>query len=237
MIARRLLLLLALHIGLAACGGTETGNPGGAQVALGVRASDPAVVRVGGDGPGDRVDALLLAIDEAALIGCGATPSATPVFAGGALVDLVSGAQSGGVPAGEYCGIRIILAPRDLPPVADAPGVAGATVAAHGVRSDGVPFTVVSRAPLTIVADGEPFQVRDADTLLFAFDASRWLRGILAEAAVVEGRAVVDGTGATAAQFERQVAADLFRDVNGNGAVDAGETRPLAATALSARAR
>jgi hypothetical protein len=196
------------------------------------------VVRVDGDGAGDRVDALLLAIDEAALIGCGAAPSATSVFAGGAVVDLVPGAQSGGVPAGEYCGIRITLAPRDLPPVTDAPAVAGATVAAHGVRSDGVPFTVVSRAPLTIVADGEPFQVRDADRLLFAFDASRWLGGgILAETAVVDGRAVVDGTGATAVQFERQVAADLFRDVNGNGAVDAGETRPLVATPLSARAR
>src|SRR6266850_258565 len=132
--AGRLLVVLTLHVALAGCSGTETGNPGGAQVELGLRASDPDVVSVGAGGSGDRV-----------------------------------------------------------------------------------PFTVASRAPLTIVANGELFHVHAGDALLFAFDASRWLGGgILAGAPVVAGRATIDG-GDSAVQFDQQTAADLFRDVNGNG--------------------
>jgi hypothetical protein len=232
---RRLLIVLAL---LAACSGTETGNPGGAEVEIGLRASDPDIVSIDGDGGGDRVESLVLAIDEAALVGCEADPSSTPVFHGKAIVDLVPGARADGIPAGEYCGIRLMLAPRELPAIGNAPAVRDASIAARGVRRDGVPFTVASRASLTVVVTGEPFHVDNGDTLLLAFDASRWLGGgILGGAPVVDGRATIDGTGDSAVQFERQTAAELFRDANGNGAVDVGETMPLAATASSGAAR
>jgi len=216
---------------VAACGGTETGNPGGARVSFGIRASDTDIVSVGPGGTGDRVEALLLVVDEAALVGCAPDPSSTPLLQPGTVVDLVQGARSAAVPAGEYCGVRVTLVSAQLPGRGDAPPVSGATVAAHGVRADGVPFTVVSRTPLTIDAGGEPFQLRDGDALIFAFDASRWLGGgILERAAIVDGRATIDGTGSGAAEFDAQTTAALFRDSNGDNVVDDGETVPLAAT-------
>jgi len=226
---RATLVVVALHAAIAACSGTETGNPGTARVAFGLRASDPALVSVGSDGSGNRVEALLLAVDQAALIGCDARSGATPLFEEPVVVDLVRGTDVV-IPAGEYCGIRVTLAPRHLPAVVEAPAIEEATVAAHGVRADGVPFTIASRTPLSIVAEDGPFEVQDGDDLVLAFDVSVWLNGgVLEGAVVVDGRATIDGTGNSAAQFDQQVAAGLFRDRDGDGAIEPDETIPLAA--------
>jgi hypothetical protein len=221
-------LSVMLALPMAACGGTETGNPGAASVALGLRASDPAVVDVEATAGGSHVTALLVAVERAALIGCASVHDEELVLARDAIVDLVAGSPTIAVAPGRYCGVRLVLAPADLPMVEGAPPVAGATVAAHGVRADDVPFTLVSRSPRTIQTDITPFTLQARDAFIFAFDVSTWLgRGLLDAAPVVDGRAIVDGTGDLGAQFDRQVAGGLFDDVSSDGRIEPDEATPV----------
>ena len=221
-------LSIVLALSAAACGGTETGNPGVAGVALGLRASDPAVVDVGAASGGSRVTALLVAVEEAALVACESADGQDHVLVRRMVLDLVAGSPPAAVPAGMYCGLRIVLAPADLPPVANVPPISAATVAAHGLRADGVPFTLVSRAPRTIVTDIASFTLRPGDAFIFAFDVSTWLgRGLLDAAPVVDGRAIVDGPGALGAQFDQQVAGGLFNDTSNDGSIEPDEATPV----------
>lgn len=228
--ARGAAVLAALALVLVGCGGTETGNPGSASMAFGLRASEPEVVDVGPNASGTRVEALLIAIAGAELVPCSRDATAVVVIPDPTIVDLALGSGDYRVPPGEYCGLRLMLTIRDLPGGFDFPPVAAASVAAHGVRADAVPFTATSTEARTIAIEGTPFTIAPDEHVIFAFDVSRWLAALLDAAPVVDGRAIVDGGGALGARFDQQTSGGLFEDASGNGVIDPAEETPVIST-------
>ena len=223
-------IVAVLALLAAACGGTETGNPGSASVALAVRASDPSRVAVGPIGTGTTVEAAFVSLARAELVPCVAGAAPVVVVEGPAVIDLVAGSEEFPIAPGVYCGMRIVLGRQDLPGGPDVPSAAQASVAIHGVRADGAPFTAESADARTIVAEGAAFSIANGAHVIFAFDVSRWLDGLLDGAPVVDGRVTIDGGGALGAEFDRQTSGDLFEDTSADGIIDPGEATPVAST-------
>jgi hypothetical protein len=127
---------------------------------------------------------------------------------------------------GEYCGLRLLLAPTALSTLPAGVTAGPATVAVYGTRADDVPFAVLSAAPLDLPISGAAFAVREDHTLLLAFDVSAWLRdAVLDSATVVDGLALLDGREhpSVTETFETQLTATLHDDLNADGHVDANE--------------
>jgi hypothetical protein len=216
---------LAIGVAAAGCAGSETGNPT-ASLTLGLRATDPTIATVGVPGDAIRVQELWLSIDRIAAVGCAADAPEVAITHGAISGDLAEGLDVGELPVGEYCGLHLQLQPSALStlPVAAAPGPA--TIAAYGTRADGLPFAVLSGAPLDLAIPGAVFTVSEGHSLLLAFDVSAWLRdAVLDSATVVDGIAVLDGREhpAVTSTFETQLTASLHDDLNADGHVDADE--------------
>jgi hypothetical protein len=106
-----------------------------------------------------------------------------------------------------------------------------------GVRADGVPFQIRSRAKPDFVlrSRGEPFRLAsDAKPVFLAFDAGAWLEGVDLAAAEPngDGTVLVELPGEPLLRtFETNLRSSLslFKDADKNGALDHDEAEaPLA---------
>ena len=212
-----------------ACTGSETGNPSSAKLQLGLQSSDDSIASELATPGTIHVEQLWLSVESVTLLGCDASATETAINPKPLSGDLARGVPAGVVPSGDYCGARVRLVPGDFAAPADLP-VLPASVAVQGTRADGVPFAVLSAAPLDVTLPGAVFPVSEQEQLLLAFDVSGWLRAnVLDAATVVNGTALLDGRQhpVLTSTFESQVTVSLHHDENGNGAVDATEA-PLA---------
>ena len=212
-----------------ACTGSETGNPSPAKLQLGLQSSNDSIASELETPGAIHVQQLWLSVESVALLGCDANATETAINPQPLSGDLAQGVPAGVVPSGDYCGARLRLVPGDLAAPAGVP-VLPASVAVQGTRADGVPFAVLSAAPLDVTLPGAAFTVSEQDRLLLAFDVAGWLRAnVLDAATVVNGTALLDGRQhpVLTTTFESQVTVSLHRDANGNGAVDPTEA-PLA---------
>lgn len=208
-----------------ACAGSETGNPSSAKLQLGLQSSDDSIASELATPGAIHVEQLWLSVESVALLGCDASATETAVNPKPLFGDLAQRVPAGAVPSGDYCGARLRLVPRDFVAPADLP-VLPASVAIQGTRADGVPFAVLSAAPLDVTLLGAPFIVSEQEQLLLAFDVSGWLRAnVLDAATVVNGTALLDGRQhpVVTSTFESQLTVSLHHDQNGNGAVDSSE--------------
>jgi hypothetical protein len=218
-------LCVVLALGAIGCGGTETGNPGGARLELTLRATDPSVATVRGQGQGLRVDELYLSLASVALVGCPDGHGAG--FSDDAVVNLADGALlDGEFPPGEYCGFRFALEPGALPGAGENPNFERATIAVYGASADATAFEIVSGNVLELELPAPAFTLSTEEKLLLAFDVSLWLRENVLDTAVTTDRGLVmDGRDhpAVTERFEMQMAVSLHRDANDNGVVDETE--------------
>jgi hypothetical protein len=212
---------------IGGCTGSETGNPSAtANLRLAVRATDPSIATVGETGDAIRVEELWLSVTRIAAVPCAAGAEEVAINQEPIGDNLVPGLDAGKLPVGEYCGLRMMLAPTTLSTLPTGVTTGPASVAVYGTRSDDVPFAVLSAAPLDLFIPGAAFTISDGHSLLLAFDVSAWLRdAVLDSAAVVDGLAVLDGREhpSLTATFEAQLTATLHDDLNLDGHVDADE--------------
>jgi hypothetical protein len=212
---------------MGGCTGSETGNPSvSASLSLGLRSTDPSLATVGETGDAIRVRELWLSIAGIAAVPCATGAGEVPINQGPIGDDLVPGFDVGNLPAGEYCGLHVVLAPTALSTLPTGVTTGPATVAVYGTRADDVPFAVLSAAPLDLSIPGAAFTVSEGHSLLLAFDVSSWLRdAVLDSASVMDGLAVLDGREhpSVTATFEAQLTATLHDDLNADGHVDADE--------------
>lgn len=221
---------IAMIVGLTTfgCEGTETGNPVVAELRLHAHSSRPAEVAVGDDASLARVDGVWLAADRVELLGEDCGPAVTA--SGPVDTDLAQATFEAvlELEAEALCGARLVLDPAAAP--ADAPEeFAGGTVLVLGARADGTPVQIRSARvlPIGLAPVAGPFELdADAPGLFLGFDVARWLVDLdLAGASPTEDGTIVidlDADPARAAMFEAALArgVELYRDVNGNGAVD-----------------
>lgn len=224
----RLIAVWAMMVPLlGGCSGSETGNPSAtARLRLGLRTTDSSVATVGEVGDAIRVQALWLSIATIAAVPCAGGAEQVPINQDPIAADLAPGLDAGKLPVGEYCGLRLLLAPTALSAQPAGVTAGPATVAVYGTRADAVPFAVLSAAPLDLPIPGAAFNVREDHTLLLAFDVSAWLRdAVLDNATVVDGLALLDGREhpSVTETFETQLTATLHDDLNADGHVDANE--------------
>jgi len=211
------------------CAGSETGNPSQAQLQLCLQSSDDSIASELETPGAIHVEQLWLSLESIAVIGCDANAEETAINPSPLSGDLAQGVPAGSVPSGNYCGAHLRLVPGDFAAAAGLPALP-ASVAVQGTRADGVPFVVLSAAPLDVTLPGGAFSVSEQEELLLAFDVSGWLRAnVLDTAMVLNGTAVLDGREhpVLTSTFDSQVTVSLHRDENGNGAVDPSEA-PLA---------
>ena len=209
------------------CTGSETGNPSAtASLRMGLQASDPSLASVGETGQAIRVSELWLSVASIAAVSCDADAHETAIGQGAIAGELAQGVDVGQLTAGEYCGLRLLLEPAELGTLPAGVVAGAATVAVFGTRADGVPFAVLSAAPLDLAIPGAAFTVSEGASLLLAFDVSAWLRDAVLDSAVdVEGVAVLDGREPPelTPPHETQQTLSLHDDANANGQVDATE--------------
>jgi hypothetical protein len=226
----KLLVLVCCAVPAAACTGSETGNPSGAKLQLGLQSSDDSIASELATPGSIHVEQLWLSLESVGLLGCDASATETAINPAPLSGDLAQGVVAGVVPSGDYCGAHLRLTPLDFAAPAGTP-VLPTAVAVRGTRADGVPFAVLSATPLDVTLPGAVFTVSEQEQLLLAFDVSGWLRAnVLDAATVANGTALLDGRQhpVLTATFDSQVTVSLHHDENGNGAVDAAEA-PLAA--------
>jgi hypothetical protein len=212
-------------LSLVGCEGSETGNPSLGSLQMQLRSTDETIASVVETDNAIHVEQLWLSISSVALVGCGVDAAEVTLNRESITGDLAQGVAVGDIPAAEYCGVRLLLAPASLP--VTAPGVAApASIAVSGARADGVPFVVLSAAPLDVMVPGTAFTVRENEAFLLAFDIAAWLRaGVLDGATLVDGTAVLDGREhpSVTSVFESQLTVTLHHDANANGVVDESE--------------
>lgn len=229
-------LTVGLCMSLAACAGSESGNPP-ARFALVADTPDPS--------GGVTVDTVYVAVRRAdfsqgAMCTDGGPSISAPTFANlavppGEMITLPVGATL------NYCSVRLRIEHADttmLPPGVPAE-LAGNSVLVAGRRADGRRFRVLSSLDrdVNITALAGTFGV-DPTThaALIVFDAGAWLTGVNLDAAPVgaDGVAVVDETTAPAdaARFDANFSAaiSVYSDVDGDGELGTAE-RPLGPTA------
>jgi hypothetical protein len=210
------------------CEGTETGNPVIAELRLHAHSSRPAEVAVGDDASLARVDGVWLAAGRVELLGQDCGPAVT---ASGPVDEDLAQATFEAVlelEAQPVCGARLVLDPAAAPAGAPAE-LDGGTVLVLGERADGTPVVLRSERalPVELAPVAGPFELDlEAPGLFLGFDVARWLIDLdLAGATVNEDGVIVvdlDADPARGAAFEAALArgVELYRDVNGNGAVD-----------------
>lgn len=198
--SQRIHLAAAAALVLVACDGTETGNPPMGAVQLALVAPDVPVAGALTADPvtGDRVDEVWLSIGRIKFVPGGAS-CAEPDEADSDVQEglVVEVASAGAVfelplPPGDYCRVRVRLDRADDAPAA-LPELQDQAVVVRGVRGDGVPFTIRSRAQpdVDLRSRGAPFTLGGDDAaLLLAFDARAWVAATDLAAAQVEGDAI-----------------------------------------------
>lgn len=225
---------LPLLVLLGACV-TETGNPELVDVEL--RAAATSASGKAAVAAGTRVTTAWVLIGDVRLVEgttCDAPGEIEHTAEGPFETDLLAGSPEAihiDASASSYCRLRVRLDKADG--VAEAPAALDDhSVLLEGVRADGTPFEIRSRAGFEaeLRSRGEPFTI-DAgrDQLLLAFDLDTWLGGVdLAGAEVGDDGTVTvdeDHNRDQLDQFEDQLEAvmALHADASGDGELDADD--------------
>lgn len=186
---------------LVACDGTETGNPPMGAVQLALVAPDVPVPAALTADPvtGVRVDEVWVSIGRIKFVpggeSCTEPGEADSDVREGLIAEVAAEGSvlSLPLPPGDYCRVRVRLARADEAPAA-LPELEDQALVVRGVRGDGVPFTIRSRAQpdVDLRSRGAPFTLGDdAPALLLAFDARAWVAAVDLAAAAPEGGVIV----------------------------------------------
>jgi hypothetical protein len=234
---RRVLAPLAAVVLLAACGGTETGNPPG-PVRLSVvgTSSAPTTAVIGPSQGGLSIEEALVSFASVELLPCGSDPA--PAAVRNWIVDLGHDPPTQTTietTLREYCGVRIELAPAAEGPGVPS-GIALRSAFLRGKRADSIAFEVASATYSTIdlLPVAPPPGRLAARSIILSFDVVVWLRGLGLDRVSRDPRGVVlvdaQTQPAALAMFDQQTAeaAILHVDVNQNGRLDMAEIAPTA---------
>jgi len=241
-IATGLFLAAIAAVGCSGCAGTETGNPFQVELRADAHSSDPAAVAVG-DGGAVVVTEAWLALDSIRLSPSGDCVGS--VSMGSADFGTADHAAEGAVlsvfevPEGAYCRALVPFVPAAAPlPAGAPPELEGSSVVITGeLAASATPFRLVSRFDrmIAVQAVGDGFLLApDQPALFLGFDVATWLGALDLAGAEVDGDGVVvidDGSNADLlSEFEADLAAgiELYRDLDGDGSVDAPDDELLA---------
>ncbi len=230
---------LALALGGCA-GGTETGNPAvSTPIALQVYSTDPATVSVGPGEGGSVVRQAWVAFGVFDFRGVGECAGINELNLPPGPSLLVADLADPGtrieleLEADTYCGLVVPLEKitAELPDGAPAE-LADHSIVIQGQRADGVGFTLAypEQDELELAGIAGDFDLAaDGEGLLLFFDVSVWMNGVDLQAAALspDGSIRIDATSnpALLEAFELNVecALELYRDPDGDGALDPGE--------------
>lgn len=239
---RRGSLLLAMFA-VAACAGTETGNPSfDGTLSYNAHSSDTArVALLSGDPGAIVVDNAWLVLGDVGFVEGDACDTTTP--ASGHADGLGIGDHAPAAPAstplsleaGRYCGVRLPLVHSPDVVQGNVPTeLAGHSVLLVGTLADGRAFSLrsASEDELFLVATTDAFEL-DAQLpdVLIGFDVAAWLGELSWTSAMEEadGNVLVDATHNEnlLQEFETHLASgtSLFRDPDGLGQVRADSER------------
>ncbi len=231
--------LLAVTV-CGCAGGTETGNPAlSTPIALQVYSTDPSRVSVGPGEGGSVVQRAWISFGAFDFRGVGECeqieeldlpPGPSLLVADLADPDTRIELE---LDADTYCGlvVRLEKTTRELPDGAPAL-LADHSIVVEGERGDGVGFTLAypEQDELELGGiDGDFDLAADGEGLLLFFDVSVWMDGVDLESAALspEGSIRIDAMSnpVLLEAFEANVecALELYRDGDGDGALDPGE--------------
>jgi hypothetical protein len=225
------LVVVAGVLAAGCAGGTETGNPPGGVVSLGLTAfsTAPDVAAVGTSAGGLSIDRVVLGVHQLVLVPCAA--GATELALDSGEYDLTDGNPAEVMGPRELCGLRLLLAPaqkagRDLP--------AGVAMYLHGLRTDGSTFDMESTTARALSLNSPAGTSFGSEPLLLGFDVGRWFTSVDVHGAHAgaDGIAHLDASlnPTLLAAIEDQTVASvrLYADSNGNGTLDDDERTPVA---------
>lgn len=229
---------------LAACAGTETGNPPfTGTLEYNAFSSQPKTFALSsddGDG-GARVTSTWLVLGDVDFVAEGDCDADVEASAHAEGLGAGDHAQPGAarteveLSAGRYCGLRVPFLRAEAPPSNAPEALAGHSILLSGELADGVPFVLRSALDAEVlVTDAESFELdEERSTLLLGFDVATWLGGVDFTTAQTNADGSVDideaHNAALLEAFEAELAAGivLHRDPSGTGEVDPDAT-PLA---------
>jgi hypothetical protein len=250
----RIIKWASLFLWLAACSnqtGTDTGNPTAVSVrfaglqAPGVTLTEARIVLKAID-----LDPVSVCQAEAEL-GDFETPDESSDLPGPFVVDLLAGitipdTETFSIPAGFYCEMDVEfdrLEPEDVPEgIAGDDPIVGLALLVRGARGDGTPFLLrLSRDDRFKLEASSPtgFLIKNNVLTPFfvRFDLNAWFSGVdLDAAAVTDGTILLDD--AANADLKALIlenikrAAQLFLDLDGDGALEADESADTLALAV-----
>jgi hypothetical protein len=232
-----------IAVGLAACAGTETGNPSfEGQLAYDAYSSNVTAVALrqsepNPDGQAIVIDSAWLVLGDVSLLkdgACDGTPSDAPVnatgigegdhAAGGHVVTTLS------ADAGRYCGVALPFERAGSEPIAGPPELADRSVLIKGRLQDGSPLTLASGLDEVLVLRGDAFELGEgARDLMVGFDLAVWLGALDFRAAErnADGSITVDDAhnAALLGAFEQALieGTGLFRDPDRSAAARPNE--------------
>jgi hypothetical protein len=236
--ARTLFGLAVTLLALAACGGTETGNPSmpaALEVSLSATTTDESAAAVRSADAALSVEAAWLSVRRLELEPC--SSDAAAIGTDDYPLDLANDPPASAVfesSVSEYCGVRLEIAPAAS---GAPPELEGLAVHLFGTRSDGVPFEIASSQVLTVVVEsttaGTPF---DARHLVLGLDLATWFAGADVHGATTNADGIVFVDHATnpdvltAFEANTALAVALYADPDHGGIVDDDELTPIAAS-------
>ena len=233
-------VIVVLVLVVAACGGTETGNPFTADTRLHAHSSEASRVAVLTDGTEARVDQVWIGAGAIAMLGADCTEVIATMPAPNAGTDR---AQPGPedlsyeMTPDPLCAIAVPLVQVTDAPLGAPPELLGHSVLIAGVRtSDGTPFRIrtglIGSVYIPELVAGMHFTI-DADqpSTFLGLDVASWIGGAvdLPGATPVGGVILIEmgGDEVRLAAFEANLARgfELYDDPDMSGSATAGEAK------------
>lgn len=229
----RAFLLMILVGGCTSPNGiTETGNPE-LEMSYRARTSAPASVSLDGAAATVRVEEAWVNVEDVRFVqGTCDAAGEIEIDVPGLSADLLAdpAAVRFSAEEGDYCRVRVRLDRADVVPDGGPPDLEDASMVITGARSDGVPFTIVSRErpEADVRSRAEGFPLSDAhDRLVMAFDVAKWFEGLDLSAAEGDTTVRVDDNNneGLLEAFEANVdrAMSLWDDADGDAEIGEDE--------------
>jgi hypothetical protein len=235
---KRGIAALALLVCACSGGGSETGNPVAAEIALSLRTSDERAVALSSGAAGTVIEEAWVAFGEisfldpeqCAQIGDLDVEGETRLIANLAEPGVVLSLE---VPERSYCGL-VAPVENDNPELADTDALRDHSIVIRGEREDGTAFLLrhSEQDELELAADEGSIEVSSGGPpLILAFDVATWMAGVDLEGAQVagDGTIAIDITSNRALldQFEvnLECSLELYEDSDGDGLVTGADRR------------
>lgn len=233
--------LALLACGLLACetGGSETGNPVAAQMALGVRTEDPDLIGIRSGSGGAVLHEAWFAFGEVTFLGPSQCANLGDIDIVGPTMLAVDLAREDTplefeLRAKHYCGLAVPLNLHSENLRGHAPAeLADHSIVLLGERADGTAFELMhsEQDTLELAAEGGQFAIeRDGPRLLLSFDVAQWMDGIDLDSAELGDDGVihidVENNRPLVDRFEANLecALQLYADDDGDDEVGATDT-------------